>query len=78
MLLGEKDDWVPPQGCLDLAASQPKDAAEIQVKVYPGAFHSFDRKHAPVWAAGHRLAYDADATQDAQRELQAFLHRYLD
>ena len=37
MLLGEKDDWTPPEACKTLGRSIGAD-----VKVYPGAYHDFD------------------------------------
>ncbi|KAF1048048.1 MAG: hypothetical protein GAK38_01518 [Xylophilus sp.] len=37
MLLGEKDDWTPPQPCTDLAAKTGAEAV-----VYPGSYHDFD------------------------------------
>jgi dienelactone hydrolase len=78
MLLGEKDDWAPPAGCVDFAANQPKDAEEVRVKVYPGAYHSFDTQRMQRVVSGHTLAYDRAATLDAEREVQGFFHRYLD
>ena len=37
MLLGEKDDWIPPEACKALGKAVGAD-----VKVYPGAHHDFD------------------------------------
>ncbi len=41
MLLGEADDWTPPEPCIELG-QQTKGEPKPHVVVYPGAFHGFD------------------------------------
>jgi dienelactone hydrolase len=45
LLVGELDDWTPPQACKRLAAQAPEPRPEIES--YPGAYHGFDST-APV------------------------------
>lgn len=48
MLLGEKDDWIPPEACKTLGRSVGAD-----VKVYPCAHHDFDNPTGGVLLARH-------------------------
>jgi dienelactone hydrolase len=43
---GEADDWTPARYCESLAGRAGPGAVEIDV--YPGAFHSFDRLDQPI------------------------------
>lgn len=88
MLLGAADDWTPAAPCVALAgpaaASEPR-GANVQLRLYEGAFHGFDgsaplrlRRDVPngvhpgagVHVGGHPQARDA-----ARRELLDFLRR---
>ncbi len=47
MLVGEKDDWTPPQSCVELLKrDEVKERTELVV--YPNAYHGFDAPDAPV------------------------------
>lgn len=79
MLLGEKDDWLPPEACKSLGRSVGAD-----VKVYPGAHHDFDnptggvllRKDVPNEARGGRGVHSGrDAA--AQEQSYAYLRQVL-
>lgn len=42
MALAERDNYAGTKVCQDIAEDYRKAGAEVSVKVYPGAFHSFD------------------------------------
>ena len=42
MALGEKDDYTPPQPCIDYADTMKKAGVDVEVHVYDGAYHDFD------------------------------------
>lgn len=74
ILTGALDDWNYAQRCVDLARF---NSAAVQIKVYPNAYHGFDRVGAPVTFRGHHIEYNATATQDAYSTTRAFLGRLL-
>ncbi|MGH8733398.1 MAG: dienelactone hydrolase family protein [Burkholderiales bacterium] len=75
ILTGEKDDWTPAGTCERLHAFQEERApGRVRLTVYPGATHSFDFNAPRRWNEyGKLLAFDATATRDAQRRVEAFL-----
>ncbi len=46
-LLGEKDDMTPAQPCVEEAQMLAAEGQPITYKVYPGAYHVFDRPNQP-------------------------------
>lgn len=74
MLLGEKDDWIPPEACKTLGKSVGAD-----VKVYAGAHHDFDnptggvllRKDIPNEAQGGQGVH---AGRDPAAREQSYAH----
>jgi dienelactone hydrolase len=69
ILIGEKDDWTPAAPCQALAGKP-----NVEVVVYPGAAHSFALSTGEETEyAGHRLAYDHKAAEDAQSRADAFI-----
>src|SRR5258705_5790757 len=42
ILIGEKDDWTPAEPCRLLADAAQRAGSPVMIKVYPGAYHSFD------------------------------------
>ena len=42
ILIGELDDWTPPEPCRRLAAAAREAGYPVEIVVYPGAHHSFD------------------------------------
>ena len=44
ILMGAADDWTPPTPCLALTTRNP----QIQITLYPGAYHDFDVPSDPV------------------------------
>jgi dienelactone hydrolase len=88
ILSGELDDWTPAEPCRRLADDARNAGHPVQIKVYPGAHHSFDGpaplRHVPTRvnanAPGGRGATtggNADAWADSIKEVRAFLARHL-
>jgi dienelactone hydrolase len=77
ILIGEEDDWTPAARCRR-SEVEPKTSHEFTLKVYPGAYHEFDRRdrHAHV-DLGHRLERNNEAALDAEQRGQRFLARHL-
>jgi dienelactone hydrolase len=56
--IGAADDWTPAERCRELLAGVPVGSPPVEVVVYPGAQHAFDRPgsrtvfRAEVWNAG--------------------------
>ena len=42
ILIGELDDWTPPEPCRKLTEAARSAGYPVEIKVYPGAYHSFD------------------------------------
>ncbi len=76
ILIGEKDDWTPANNCVSLprVAENP---GMIDVVVYDGAYHSFDRDKRSRDYAGHRLEYHRLAAQKAKKQTREFFDKYL-
>jgi dienelactone hydrolase len=76
ILIGSKDDWTPAHRCveLDKVVSNPE---MLELVVYDGAYHDFDRPKGNREYLGHTLKYDAVATKDAKERTKDFFDRYL-
>ena len=88
ILIGEKDDWTPAEPCRRLAEASRQRGYPVDIKVYPGAYHSFDsyarqyfdpRRNNANSPTGHgaTTAGDAAAWADAKQQVAAFFGRYL-
>ncbi|MGO4569950.1 dienelactone hydrolase family protein [Rhizobium sp. 2YAF20] len=77
--VGELDDWGPPALCRQRLAHLSGKAPEIQLDVYPGAYHDFDVPTAKAGTVyfGHRLEYSAAATAQSTKDVEAFLRKQL-
>lgn len=84
LLVGEADDWTPAEPCKRLAAQTPSGTtANIDIEVYPGAFHGFDstaalrvRKDVPSGVnkgQGVTVGGNANALRLSQERLIQFL-----
>jgi len=51
ILVGEADDWTPAEPCRRLADAAQKAGYPVAIKVYPGAYHSFDSSNPPRYVA---------------------------
>jgi dienelactone hydrolase len=72
ILVGGADDWTPGTLC-NVFKNNPK----AEVKIYPGAVHSFDDPGRPHVYLGHVIAYDSAATADARQRVRDFLGRQM-
>jgi dienelactone hydrolase len=83
ILIGELDDWSLATECRnmvdgrdDWGISRQKDqGVPVKLVVYPGAYHAFDAAGltTPVQMLGHRLEYNASATDQSIGAVQEFL-----
>jgi dienelactone hydrolase len=80
VLIGEKDDWTPATRC-QVLASGVLNPSMITLKIYPGAYHSFDRDIPGRWMKGmgegqkvvsRYMEYNRPATRDAEARTRAF------
>jgi dienelactone hydrolase len=88
ILIGEKDDWTPAEPCRRLAEASQQAGAPVTIKIYPGAYHSFDSANPVRYVetrvnasspTGHGATTggDPEAWADSIREVVAFFGRYL-
>jgi dienelactone hydrolase len=88
ILIGELDDWTPAEPCRRLAAAAKAAGYPVELKVYPGAHHSFDSvasvrfepKRRNINAASGRGATtggNAEAWADAIGQVESFLARHV-
>ena len=84
ILVGEKDDWTPAEDCRVLAERAQAAGQPVSLKIYPGAYHSFDSANPPRYLdernnankpEGHGATTGGDpiAWADAIKEVKAFL-----
>jgi len=88
ILIGDKDDWTPAYPCRRLAEAAQQAGYPVTIKIYPGAYHSFD-SNAPVRFVATRVNANAPsgrgattggdpaAWADSIREVVDFFGRYL-
>jgi dienelactone hydrolase len=48
ILIGGADDWTPASTCQQMVAGARGRSARVQIIVYPGAHHEFDRANSPL------------------------------
>jgi dienelactone hydrolase len=48
ILIGGADDWTPALTCQQMVAGAHGRSARVEIVVYPGALHEFDRANAPI------------------------------
>lgn len=48
ILVGAADDWTPASVCQQMVAGARDRSARVQIVVYPGAHHQFDRANSPI------------------------------
>ncbi len=54
ILIGDQDDWTPAEPCRRLAESAQAQGVPVEIKIYPGARHSFDSRN-PVRFVAERI-----------------------
>lgn len=79
IMVGELDDWGPPAQCRQRLTHLSGKGPEMQLDVYPGAYHDFDVPTAKAGTVyfGHRLEYSAAATAQSTKDVEAFLRKKL-
>lgn len=88
ILVGEKDDWTPAADCEALANAAQAASYPVTIKIYPGAYHSFDSANPPRYVderrnvnkpEGHGATTGGDpaAWADAIEQVKGFFGRYL-
>lgn len=76
ILIGSKDDWTPADRCVELDKwVTPPEMLELVV--YEGAYHDFDRPRPNRTYLNHTMRYDVEATEDAKERTKAFFDRHL-
>jgi dienelactone hydrolase len=77
ILIGAADDLNRTEACQEMASLPHPDGAEIELVVYPGAYHAFDVD----WfqpgrdVRGHWFEYNAAATDHARDRVRSFLEK---
>lgn len=88
ILIGEKDDWTPAEPCQRMTEAAQAAGLPVQIKVYPGAHHSFDSSFPERYVVarinmnapnrrGATTGGHPQAWADSIREVEAFFGRYL-
>jgi quinol monooxygenase YgiN len=88
ILIGEKDDWTPAEPCRKLTEAAQQAGYPVTIKVYPGAYHSFDSSNPVRYVAtrvnanapggsGATTGGDPQAWTDSIREVVAFFGKHL-
>jgi dienelactone hydrolase len=88
ILIGEKDDWTPAEPCRRLAEAAQQAGYPVTIKIYPGAYHSFDSRNPVRYVAarinanapsgrGATTGGDPAAWADSIQEVVAFFARNL-
>jgi len=81
ILIGEDDDWTAASACRNMLRStelwEGKTAANITLKVYPGAHHGFDQRQPLRQMYGHTIGGHPVAAAQAEEEVKRFLARHL-
>lgn len=86
ILIGRADDWSSATACEQMVAGARGRSAAVQIIVYPGAYHNFDRTSEPLHevtgianaASGNgrvHIGTQATARDDAIRRVREFLAR---
>jgi dienelactone hydrolase len=91
VLVGDADTWTPSSSCEAMAAGRtelgaprkPGDRSAIELVIYPGVHHGFDRLELSLIPTrgvsfhGHRIEYNEDATKNAIVRVRDFLQRTI-
>ena len=88
ILVGEKDDWTPAADCRVLAERAAQLGYPVTIKIYPGAYHSFDSSSPVRYVPGRSNANkldghgattggNPDAWADSIKQVTAFFAAHL-
>jgi dienelactone hydrolase len=68
VLAAEHDDWSPARLCAEV-----EDRRNLQMHIYPGAYHGFAVPARDTVFQGHRLKHDPEAAADALQRALSFI-----
>ena len=88
ILTGEKDDWTPAEPCRQLAETARAAGHPVDIRIYPGAHHSFDNDSPVRYNAqrtngnspsgrGATTGGDPAAWADAKKQVASFFKTHL-
>jgi dienelactone hydrolase len=66
ILIGDKDDWTPAEPCRRLTEAARQAGYPVTIKIYPGAYHSFDSNY-PVRYVATRVNPNAPSGRGRRR-----------
>ncbi|MFZ6647838.1 dienelactone hydrolase family protein [Undibacterium sp. TJN25] len=75
MALGEKDNYTPARLCQNFAEIMQRDQQQVEVHVYPGAYHDFD--NTTPYFKYHPMATSAQKCPQVQFDMEHGEYRYL-
>lgn len=75
-LIGAKDELTPASRCKETFSNVRSDH-DVDLEIYPEAYHWFDLEGIDQELLGHPLRYNADAASDAVMKVQKFLGQIL-
>jgi dienelactone hydrolase len=70
VLSGAKDDWTPPDGCMN--QRNTVEGEDLEVVVYPEAHHGFDLPISQKQFAGHTVGGHSPSTKDSRKRMLNF------
>ena len=90
LLIGDADDWTLPGECARMVEAMRGRGSDATIVLYPGAVHYFDvqgqprvflpeveNRNKPGGCCGATVGFDAAASSDAHRRVEAFFRRTL-
>ena len=72
---GGKDDWTPAPSCEEAKQRERPPGAEIELIIYPDAYHAFDQQTHTFLR--HVMVYNEQATATSRKRMLEFFARYL-
>jgi len=72
-----KDDWTPAPLCEEAKKKDRAPGQELELVVYPDAYHGFDQQRRMIKYKGHTMAYEEQASADSRKRMQEFFVRHL-
>lgn len=90
LLIGDADDWTLASECVRMVDAMRARGADVTIVRYPGVVHYFDvvgqprvvlprveNRNKPGACCGATVGYDAAASADAHRRIEAFFAQHL-
>ncbi len=76
ILVGDQDTWCPAAMC-QTNMPKGKTTNEVILKIYPGAYHLFDKEGENGMTLGNRLLYNPEAHADSIIQVREFLAKHM-